>query len=206
MDASIAAGRPVGIGSSVREDGAQERLFLARHHEVATGGCCAWNGKRWALNKGMAHAAPPGRSYHERCTPDGKCLAIDAIGDLKFLAENCAAYGLNEASGVNNEPWHVQPAELPRARRLYVPAIMHPLKPWPLPEGPPQQARRVLKFGMRGEDVRAVQMFLGVTPANGFYFVKTRNAVTAFQQAHALPATGVVDAATWAELERAGLK
>ncbi len=136
LDASLIAGRPLGIGSVFRTFEGQRDLFLSRHQLVATGGCCSYDGKRYALRPGVAHAAPPGRSYHEATTPEGRALAIDFTGDLGFLKANAAAYGLIEFANVNAEPWHGQPKELPTARRSYNPATMHPLKPWPLPGTP----------------------------------------------------------------------
>lgn len=137
LDASILAGRPLGIGEIFRLFTQQESTFFARHHEVKIGGCCTYNGKRYAKNPKVAHAAPPGRSYHEATTPQGKALAIDFTGDLTFLALNAARYGLIEFSKVNSEPWHGQPKELPQARARYVAATMAPLKPFLLPGEPP---------------------------------------------------------------------
>lgn len=139
IDASLTAGRPLGIGSIFRSFAQQQSLFFARHHEVKLGGCCSYNGKRYALNKGMAHAAPPGRSYHEATTKHGKALAIDFTGDLAFLAENAAKYGLKQFGSVNGEPWHGQPADIPDARSRYVLATMDPLKS-PLLPGDPLKA------------------------------------------------------------------
>lgn len=144
LDASLIAGRPLGIGSIFRTFVQQESLFFSRHHEVKFGGCCAYGGKRYALNKGMAHAAPPGRSYHEATTRAAKALAIDFTGDLVFLKANAAKYGLKEFSAVNNEPWHGQPSELPDARSRYVMATMDPLKRVLLPSDPPPAPVRVL--------------------------------------------------------------
>lgn len=145
VDASNTAGRPLGIGGTIRSIEGQERLFLSRHHEAGRfeRACCTWRGTRYALNKGAAHAAPPGRSHHEPTTAAGKCLAIDFVGNLKFLAENCARYGLNEFSGVNNEPWHSQPREIPRGRSSYTAALHEPLKPWPLPDTAPSAPTKV---------------------------------------------------------------
>lgn len=53
-----------------------------------------------------------------------------------------------------------------------------------------------LGTGMRGPVVSAVQQVVGTTP-DGSYGPATAAAVSAFQTAHDVPATGVVDAATW---------
>ena len=139
LDASLIAGRPLGIGEIFRSFAQQQATFLSRHHEVKIGGCCSYAGKRYALNKGVAHAAPPGRSYHEATTRAQKALAVDFTGDLAFLKANAAKYGLKEFSAVNNEPWHGQPADIPDARSRYVLATMDPLKS-PLLPGDPLKA------------------------------------------------------------------
>lgn len=130
MDASIAEGHPVGIGGSLRTTLGQTQLFLSRHHVVTVGGCCSYMGKRYGLNVGAAHAAPPGLSYHEPVTREGKCLAIDFVGDMGWLDANCERYGL---LWLSPEPWHVQPSELPKGRSAYIPASMDPLKRCVLP-------------------------------------------------------------------------
>ena len=144
MDASIVAGTPLGVGGTFRTYDSQYQLFLSRHQEVSVAAphCCTFNGRYWQLRSGMAHAAPPGRSYHEATTPQGKCLAIDFIGNLTFLKNNAAAYGLKEFSNVNNEPWHAQPVEVPNARVNYD-AAKYPLKLWALPGAPAPAPVRV---------------------------------------------------------------
>lgn len=159
MDDSIKAGRPVGIGGSIRTTLGQTQLFLSRHHVVASGGCCQYGGKRYQLNAGMAHAAPPGKSYHEPVTAQGKCLAIDFIGDMNWLDANCAKYGL---VWISPEPWHVQPAEIPHSRSGYIPAMHDPLKPFTLPGTAPAPtplkvwaAKATLKLGATNDVAQA---------------------------------------------------
>src|SRR5690606_16474488 len=75
MDASIAAGRPVGLGGIWRSFDQAVDLAMSRHHPVLPGqGCCIWEGKSYLVNAGMAHAAFPGLTYHMDTTPDGRCL------------------------------------------------------------------------------------------------------------------------------------
>lgn len=133
MDDSIAAGSPVGIGEIFRTFAQQDQVFRARHYVVAVGGCCGYDGKRWALHTGMAHAAPPNTSYHEASTPDGMALAIDWLGNLKWLAANEKRYGL---APMPKEAWHKQPDSIPLGRSRYVPAQHHPLPRIVLPGAP----------------------------------------------------------------------
>ena len=62
----------------------------------------------------------------------------------------------------------------------------------------------VLQVGSRGADVITIQRIVGTTP-DGDYGSMTRSAVVAWQSAHGVPATGVVDDATWRKLIALGL-
>lgn len=121
FDAAQDAGMDVGIGEGWRSSDVQRRTFLARHSEVRTGGCCTFEGKRWALMPPNAHAAPPGRSYHEEVDmPSGRwAVAADLVGDLGFAHQQADIHGLTHFASVNNEPWHFQPKELPTSRTNY---------------------------------------------------------------------------------------
>ncbi len=58
-----------------------------------------------------------------------------------------------------------------------------------------------LKVGSTGAAVKVLQRALGGMVVDGSYRTATAAAVKAFQTAHHLPATGVVDAKTWSALE-----
>jgi hypothetical protein len=117
----------LGIGGGGRTTAEQRTLFLSRHH-VDPNGPFFFEGQRWAKDEGESSAAPPGLSFHEAIPPDGSAVAVDMIGDLEWMMPRCRLYGLRHFADVNNEPWHVQPIEIPKARRDYDPA-----KHWPLP-------------------------------------------------------------------------
>lgn len=162
MDEAHRHGRDVGIGGGFRSYDSQLALFLNRHTLVASGGCCGYNGKRYALKAGMAHAAPPGRSYHEE-TVGGFGLAVDAVGYEDGWAEpRLAAYGLRSfanLTGSAREAWHWQPIEVPTSRASYNPAI-HVLKVWPLPspsKPAPDYPKPTLKVGSTGGEVFELQ-------------------------------------------------
>lgn len=110
------SGGRVGIGESMRTTEAQEREFYRRHHELTQSEIDAgveadreWNGKLWKLNEGEVGLAPPGHSYHEIG------LAVDLTGDTAWAVANAAKYGLTHFASLS-EPWHFQPAEIPRSR------------------------------------------------------------------------------------------
>lgn len=129
FDAAQNVGTDLGIGGGARSIKGQETLFFARHERVLFGGCCSYQGKRYKLRKGMAHAAPPNVSYHEEGVIAGFAVAADLIGDLNWMKQNCAKYGLKEFSALK-EPWHVQPSEFPNSRAQYK---GEPLTMWPRP-------------------------------------------------------------------------
>jgi hypothetical protein len=112
----------VGITSGYRDEQEQETLFYKQMEETdAENSQVQWNGKHWKSREGYAFTAPPGRSMH------GVGLAADIFeeGDgrsYKWIVANSAKYGLNNwrAKGWrDDEPWHVQPAEVPRFRSQY---------------------------------------------------------------------------------------
>lgn len=118
-----------GFGGGWRSSEQQTTLFKSRHYQVPAGGCCSFEGKRWALRPGMAHAAPPYRSYHESTTPTGDALAYDMIGDHTKANEVAGLFGLRHFANINREPWHYQPVEVPNSRSQYSPSF-HPLPVW----------------------------------------------------------------------------
>lgn len=164
MDACRARGVDVGIGEGIRTTAEQEAEFLERHTLVASGGCCGYNGRRYALKSGMAHIAPPGRSYHEP-TVGTYCLAVDTVGHNSVSEGLLAAYGLRSFAGLSGsarEPWHVQVLEVPTARANYNPSI-HVVKVWtlpaPTPPPPPEPdyPKPTLRLGSTGSEVYELQ-------------------------------------------------
>lgn len=147
MDAS--AGK-VGFGGGWRSSAAQELLFRTRYTPSDRPPGISWAGQYWTLKPGNASAAPPGMSFHES-TIDGLAVAADMIGDLAWMGAHAVEFGLRDFSDVNDEPWHVQPSELPNSRRTYnVNPARFPLlgptpKPPPAPTPvPPQEDDMIL--------------------------------------------------------------
>jgi hypothetical protein len=102
----------VGFGEGKRSGDSQRQMFLSRHRRTSKKTNIYWDGSYWERYQGAA-AAPPGRSMHEIG------LAADLTGDTDWVVRNAARFGLKHFANVNNEPWHVQPAELPNSRREY---------------------------------------------------------------------------------------
>jgi hypothetical protein len=102
----------IGIGGGYRDEAAQRTMFLDRYEPTDEETDIFWDGKYWKKVKG-ADAAPPGQSMH------GIGLAADLIGDIAWMNANAGRFGLQHFANVNNEPWHVQPNDLPRSRRQY---------------------------------------------------------------------------------------
>lgn len=171
MDDAKVAGIDLGVGGGLRTTAEQFAIFDSRHNPATTG-CCNYDGKTWALVAGAAHAAPPGRSYHEPTVPfDGKtwAVAVDMVGwenGWMNAPGRLEKYGLRSfvnLTGAAREPWHVQPVELPTGRSSFNPT-MHTLKKWALPQpaSRPNPVTTVpdptIKLGSTGTEVKELQM------------------------------------------------
>lgn len=206
MDMSHRYGRDVGIGGGFRSADSQLVLFLDRHYQVASGGCCAYNGRRYALKAGAAHAAPPGRSYHEECL-NGFGLAVDLVGWEDGWAETqLASVGLRSfcnLTGAAKECWHVQPLEIPTSRYNYDPAV-HIVKVWPLPAATPPEPdypKPTLKVGSTGGEVWELQQHLTfwrwyTVAIDGSFGPMTADAVKKMQAALKVSQDGVYGTVT----------
>lgn len=80
--------------------------------------------------------APPGNSNHEGFPADGSsggAVAIDTVPDRSWawMETRCAQFGLRTFRDVNDEPWHIQPIEIPAGRNWRTEPWQ--LEPWPLP-------------------------------------------------------------------------
>lgn len=67
----------------------------------------------------------------------------------------------------------------------------------PAPLRPPFDTRPTIAQGSRDASVLRLQEALAVSPATGYFGTLTRAAVVAAQETAGLPATGIVDVATW---------
>lgn len=107
-----ASGGRVGFDNGYRDSAKQESMFRSRYAESSEPTDVFWEGKYWKKVRG-ADVAPPGRSMHEIG------LAADLTGDYEWIKANAHRFGLKHFADVNDEPWHVQPSELPNSRKGY---------------------------------------------------------------------------------------
>ncbi len=205
----------VGLGQGLRDSKQQLQLFLSRHVPDPAG-TYTYDGKRWSRIAGVAAAAPPGASMHEIG------LAADLTGDMRWLRENVALFDLQTFEKVNDEPWHVQPTELPRSRSSYERQPIWGLPPWdgssvltvpaesspaitsPTPLSPALHARP----GDTGPGVVVLlealiaRGLLANSPANrsGVYGPEAAARVEEFQRSSGLQVDGIVGPQTWGAL------
>ena len=212
-----ASGGKVGLGQGLRDPKQQLQMFLNRHVEDSNGKY-SYNGKRWRRLPGMAAAAPPGRSMHEIG------LAADMIGDMGWVRDNAARFDLQTFENVNNEPWHVQPTELPRGRSSYQKNPAWGMPPWgdsggtatadTGPGGATATSSAPLTPALRvrpGDSGPAVDVLIealiarGLLPdsaasRDGTYGTDDVKLVEEFQRSNALAVDGRVGPQTWGSL------
>jgi hypothetical protein len=119
-----------------------QRRFHALIEAGAADGVPLGVGTGWRVQPKPPPAgfAQPGNSWHESCPVDpvsATALAIDTVPNTgwKWMHAVCGTYGLRHFRFVNNEPWHVQPSEIPTSRKFA--SKLPPLTVWQLPVEPP---------------------------------------------------------------------
>lgn len=114
VEAMMKANPRLYIGGGVRSTEQQKQMFMSRYQPTTEKTDVFWKGQYWKRVRGAA-AAPPGMSMHEIG------LAVDFAPSTEFdwVKQHAADFGLRSFHDVNNEPWHVQPAELPGSRMQY---------------------------------------------------------------------------------------
>jgi hypothetical protein len=119
-----------------------QRRFHALIEFAASNGVALGVGTGWRVqpNPPPPGFASPGNSWHESCPVSPKsntALAIDTVCDISWnwMEGNAANYGLRTFRYVGNEPWHVQPYEIPTSRSFAT--VLPPLQNFPLPGGVP---------------------------------------------------------------------
>jgi len=102
------------IGGGVRTTAQQKAMFLSRYEPTNEKTDVFWKNQYWKRVRGAA-AAPPGMSMHEI----GLAADLAPSTEFDWIKDNAARFGLRSFFDVNNEPWHVQPSELPGSRLQY---------------------------------------------------------------------------------------
>lgn len=179
--------------------------------------------------------AAPGNSNHEGFPADGVtggAVAIDTVcaPSWPWMEKNLKAYGLRSflqpsttGYGGTNEPWHIQPAEIPAARsRRTQPWTLAtfalPTEPPPptTPTTPPPPSTNwavplcnslpVLRRGAQGVPVKRMQHFLCIggqmsatNPGNfdGVFGSGTEGALNRFLATGGRPQNGTCDSYVW---------
>lgn len=176
--------------------------------------------------------AQAGNSNHEGFPADGVsggAVAIDAVVSASFpwMEKNLPRFGLRSflipsTTGYkgSNEPWHVQPAEIPASRMWRTTpwklnAFPLPTDPAPTPTPPPttgswatdlMKAMPVLVKGAKGTPVLRLQHFLALAGEfdaknmanfDGVFGSGTDAAVKRFETSHKQAADGRVDSVCW---------
>ena len=102
------------IGGGVRSSAEQKAMFMSRYKPTTEKTDVFWKGQYWKRHTGAA-AAPPGMSMHEI----GLAADMAPTSQHEWVKNNAHRFGLRSFFDVNDEPWHVQPAELPGSRMQY---------------------------------------------------------------------------------------
>ena len=207
----------VGLGQGLRDPSQQLQMFLNRH-VVDPNGKYTYAGQRWSRLPGVAAAAPPGKSMHEIG------LAADMTGDMGWLHDHVARFDLQTFENVNNEPWHVQPSELPRARSSYEVEPTWGLPPWDASPATTGDAVKTVGttssqpltpalVARPGDTGSAVSVLLEALIARGLlpdvpgsraavYGPESTRLVEDFQRTSGLAVDGIVGPQTWEALLR----
>jgi peptidoglycan hydrolase-like protein with peptidoglycan-binding domain len=151
-------------------------------------------------------------------------LAADMTGDMSWLRENVAGFNLQTFEDVNDEPWHVQPTELPRGRSSYETQPTWGLPPWAdagdLTATNATDSPSVLTsstpltpalYARPGDSGPAVAVLIEALIAhglladasasrNGIYGPEATRLVEEFQRSRGLTVDGMVGAQTWGAL------
>ena len=190
------------VGWLTATDTAGNRFATARRLGVMY---VIWNDRIWGSYAATSGWRPysscalhPEPAYDTTCHRDHVHISLGWAG-----ARRATSFWTGDVAGVDYGP--CRPADLNwagpwrSARATACPA--YPLVA--APAGASAAYRALVRYsgmqlgtGMRGPVVSAVQQVVGTAP-DGSYGPATAAAVSAFQTAHSVPASGVVDAATW---------
>jgi hypothetical protein len=140
FDHCIDAGHPLGLGTGWRVQPTTGGTFVRPGYSYHQG--FWWDGGQWRIPDGVH---------------DTNALAIDTVPSVSWPYMNgiCERYGFVHMGYFNDEFWHIQPLEIPRARRLSGDRMMlvpPPLNVFPLPDSdiddvdPPKKRSRPMVY------------------------------------------------------------
>jgi hypothetical protein len=185
------------------------RRFIALCEAAARAGVPLGVGTGWRVQPDPPPSgfAKPGNSNHEGFMSRG-AVAIDTVPEpsWNWMEQNCAKYGLRTFRNVNDEPWHIQPIDIPAGRSYRT-------QPWSLPKynlpgapSTPTVPRPVLKRGDKGLGVRRLINHLKFWKwyprdfmddgNDGEFGRRTGRGVRNMQRALKIPVNGVYDRRT----------
>ena len=200
------------------------RRFRALIEHAAREGRPLGVGTGWRIqpNPPPPGFARPGNSWHESCPvspTSSTAMAIDTVqqSSWDWMERNCKTYGLRTFRHVNNEPWHVQPVEIPTGRRFAT--TLPPLRTWPLPDPPPpstsgvfvvQGYRQTVKQGSSGKMAKMCQQQMNLLAGQGVvedgeFGNQSVTALKNVQSALGVTADGICGQQTWQAFEN-GIK
>lgn len=190
-----------------------QRRFLGLSKALAAKGVPLGVGTGWRVQPtGKRGFASPGNSWHEGVPVEAQAnaLAIDAVPSSSFNAMEMELpkFHLRSFRHVNNEPWHIQLAEIPagRHRATHLPHIGRPVIPGDTPTAAPSWTPNVplptLRIGSHSLRVIHLQNVMNfwhwgnVGNADGDFGQRTADGVKAMQHALHVGADGVYGART----------
>ena len=150
-------------------------------------------------------------------------LAIDTVPNIswEWMHGHCGTYGLRHFKYVNNEPWHVQPSEIPTGRKMAT--KLPPLTVWALPIEPPtdpppptgatftvQGYRKTVKQGTQGKMAKMCQQQINLIAGQGVvedgnFGPQSVEALKRVQSVLGVTADGICGNGTWQAFEN-GIK
>lgn len=194
------------------------RRSMAMFEAAASAGVALGPGTGWRIQPSNKPGfAAPGNSNHEGFPANGSAggaVAIDTVppSSWDWMERNCARYGIRSFRNVNNEPWHIQPSDIPAGRS-------YRSSPWTLAkfdlpgrEKLPTVPRPILRVGDKGLAVRRLinvtKFFKWYPPRfmddrnDGLYGKRATQAVKEMQRALKVKVTGNYDRRTAQALRR----
>jgi len=207
-----------------------QRRFHALIHAAHAAGIALGVGTGWRVqpNPPPPGFASPGNSWHESCPvspTSSTAFAIDTVPNVSWnwMELHCANFGFRTFRTVGNEPWHIQPIEIPASRKYAT--TPPPLYVWDLPAEPPsptptppsptgvltvQGYRKEVKQGSTGKMSKMCQQQINLISGQGVvedgqFGSQSVGALRNVQVILGVTADGICGQKTWQAMEE-GIK